>query len=69
MIPLSEPEQTFAAITHQGKAVKVGDQVVVHHAGTRITVTVDSIIKRDNHFWVGYDNNQHFCPWPMVSVI
>jgi hypothetical protein len=66
MIPLSAPEQTLTDVTHQGKTIRVGDKVIVHHSGDRRTVTVDSIVKRDNHYWVGYNNGQHFCPWPLV---
>jgi hypothetical protein len=29
---------------------------------------VSSLIKRDNHYWVGYAENQHMCPWPLVQI-
>ena len=69
MIPLEAPEQFFETATHQNKTIMVGDQVIVHHNGDRRTVTVSSILKRKNHFWVGYDKNQHYCPWPLVQII
>lgn len=67
MLPLSEPDQSFTELHHQGKRIKVGDTVVVHHAGERKTVTVTSLIKRNNHFWVGYADDRHLCPWPLVQ--
>ena len=68
MIPLPQPDQPFTEVTHQGKQIKIGDEVIVHNAGERHTVTVSSITKRSNHYWVGYANNQHFCPWPLVQI-
>lgn len=67
-LPLSEAEQSLSEATHQGKTIKVGDTVVVHHAGERQVVTVSGILKKSNHFWVGYHDNQHFCPWPLVNL-
>ncbi len=68
MLPLTEPEQTFTELHLQGKHLKIGDAVVVHHAGERKTVTVSSLIKRNNHYWVGYADDRHMCPWPLVQV-
>lgn len=68
MIPLEAPELTFETATHQNKTITVGDQVTVHHSGDRRIVMVSSIVKRENHFWVGYDKNRHYCPWTLVQT-
>jgi hypothetical protein len=67
-LPLSEPEAFFPEVSHQGKTIKVGDTVLVHHAGQRQTVIVSGILKKQNHYWVAYNENKHFCPWPLVSL-
>jgi hypothetical protein len=69
VIPLGATEQFFETATHQNKTITVGDKVTVHHSGERRTVTVSSIVKRDNHFWVGFDRDRYYCPWPLVQMI
>ena len=69
MIPLGAQEQSFETVTYQNKTITVGDRVTVHHSGDRRTVAVTGIVKRENHLWVGYDNNRHFCPWPLVQTL
>ena len=67
-LPLAQLEQYFSEVSHQGKTIKVGDTVVVHHAGQRQPVTVSGILLKSNHYWIGYHNNQFFCPWPLVNL-
>ncbi len=66
--PSTEPEQ-FDQVNHQGKTIQVGDRVLISRAGQQQEVTVSSIIKKQGHFWVGYDADTHFCPWPIVQMI
>lgn len=66
-IPLVN-EQFFDEISYQGKTIKVGDRVIVQQAGQSIKVEVCSIIKKHNHYWVGYDDNKYKCPWPLVGL-
>ena len=67
-LPVIEPEESFAEITHQGKTLKVGDSVFVPQAGTKKEVEISSILKRSGHYWVGYENNKQYCPWPLVQL-
>jgi hypothetical protein len=67
LLPLSE-DGFFDEVTHQGKTIKVGDEVVVNHAGRQQVVTVSSISRKQDHYWVGYLDDQHFCPWPLVQL-
>ena len=67
-LPIIEPEESFAKVTHQGKTLNVGDTVFVQHSGTKKEVQISSILKRSGHYWVGYENNQHYCPWPLVQL-
>ncbi|MCL4299452.1 MAG: hypothetical protein KJ077_27195 [Anaerolineae bacterium] len=67
LLPLSQ-EEYFDKVSHQGKTIKVGDKVVVREAGEEKTVEVTSIIKKQGHFWVGYEANQHSYPWPLVRL-
>ena len=66
-IPLAN-EEFFDEVSYQGKTIKVGDSVMVQRAGQSLEVEVSSIKKMQNHFWVGYDTNKHFCPWPLVRL-
>ena len=59
----------FDEVSHQGKRIKVGDKVMVNHAGERRVVGVSTIFRKQGHYWVGYDNDQHRCPWPLVQLI
>ena len=67
-LPMADATEFFDQVTHQGKTVKVGDQVMVSQAGQSIEVEVSTISKKQNHYWVGYDENRQFCPWPLVRV-
>lgn len=67
-LPVIEPEESFAEVTHQGKTLKVGDLVFVQQTGAKIEVEISSILKRSGHYWVGYNNNQSYCPWPLVQL-
>ena len=64
--PLFEDE-FFDKVSRQGKTIAVGDKVVVNHAGQRREAVVTSISRKQGHYWVGYDENQHVCPWPLVQ--
>jgi hypothetical protein len=61
-------EEYFDKVTYQGKTIKVGDRVIVRQAGEEKVVEVTSIIKKQGHFWVGYEANQQFFPWPLVRL-
>ena len=67
-LPMADATEFFDQVTHQGKTVKVGDRVMVSQAGQSIEVEVSTISKKQNHYWVGYDDNRQFCPWPLVRV-
>jgi hypothetical protein len=60
-------EEHFDEVTHQGKTLKVGDKIIVREVGEERIVEVTSIVKKQGHFWVGYEANQHFYPWPLVQ--
>lgn len=68
LLPLAQ-EESFDEVTHQGKTIKVGDKVVVREAGAEKVVEVTSLIKKQGHYWVGYETNQHFYPWPLVRRV
>ena len=61
-------EEHFTDVEHQGKQIKVGDIVLVREAGTQKSVAVSSIVKKQDHYWVGYNDNARYCPWPLVQV-
>lgn len=65
-IPLNE-KAFFNEVSHQGKTIKVGDQVIVPQAGQSRVVEVRSISLTQGHYWIGYDANQ-VCPWPLVRL-
>ena len=65
-LPIIDDEQ-FDEVNHQGKRLKVGDTVMVPQAGQQLVVTISSLVKRQGHYWVGYQDNQHFCPWPLTQ--
>jgi len=67
-LPVIEPEESFAEVTYKGKTLKVGNPVFVQHSGTRKEVEISSILKRSGHYWVGYESNKHYCPWPLVQL-
>ena len=67
MLPMASDEEFFETVTHQGKTIKVGDQVVIQAAGDSRTVEVTSLVKRQGHYWVGYEGKQ-FYPWPLVRL-
>jgi len=67
-LPIIEPEESFTEVTHQGKTLNVGDTAFVQQAGTRKEVQISSILKRSGHYWVGYESNKHYCPWPLVQL-
>lgn len=64
-LPLFNDEH-FDEVTHQGKQLKVGQPVLVPQAGQTQRVIVTSLVKRQGHYWVGYHDNQKFCPWPLA---
>ena len=66
-LPMADQEN-FDEVNHQGKHIKVGDKVVVQQAGEETVVEVSSISKKQGHYWVGYDDDNHFCPWPLVRL-
>jgi hypothetical protein len=66
-LPLAQ-EEFFDQVTYQGKTIKVGDKVIVRQAGEEKTVEVTSLVKKQGHYWVGYEANQHFYPWPLVRL-
>ena len=66
-LPMAE-EEYFDEVEHQGKVIKKGDTVMVSQAGKDIAVKVSSIIRKQGHYWVGYNNNAHYCPWPLVRL-
>ncbi|MDX1524099.1 MAG: hypothetical protein R3264_20890 [Anaerolineae bacterium] len=61
-------DESFDEVNYQGKAIQVGQAVVIQEAGRQKTVTVTSLVKRQGHYWVGYDQDQRFCPWPLVRL-
>ncbi len=67
-LPMAQKEY-FEEVTHQGKTIKVGDKVLVNHAGQKQMVEVSSIFKKQQHYWVAYNHNQHVCPWPLAQVV
>jgi hypothetical protein len=67
MLPMASDEEFFEEVTHQGKTIKVGDQVIIQAAGESHTVEVTRLVKRQGHYWVGYDSDQ-FYPWPLVKL-
>lgn len=67
--PISlEGREFFDDVTHQGKRIKVGDEVLVPQAGQTRRVTVSGISKSQGHYWVGYEENRKFCPWPLARL-
>lgn len=67
-LPMADDVEYFETVTHQGKTIKVGETVFVSKAGRQVQVEVSSIVKKQNHYWVGYDENSGLCPWPLVKV-
>lgn len=67
LLPLSQ-EEFFDQVTHQGKTIKIGDKVIVRKAGEEKIVEVTSLVKKQGHYWVGYEANQQFYPWPLVRM-
>ena len=67
-LPVINPEESFSEVTHQSKTLKVGDTVLVQQAGVNQQVIISGILKRSGHYWVGYENNKHYCPWPLVQL-
>ena len=61
-------EEYFDEVSHQGKTIKVGDKVIVWQAGEEKIVEVTSIVKKQGHYWVGYEANQQFYPWPLIRL-
>lgn len=66
-LPLAN-EEYFDEVSYQGKTIKIGDKVIVIQAGQQREVEVSSILKKQNHYWVGYEDNSQFCPWPLVKL-
>ncbi len=66
-LPMAE-EEYFDKVEHQGKVIKTGDTVIVSQAGKEKAVEVSSIIRKQGHYWVGYNNNAPYCPWPLVRL-
>ena len=66
LLPMAE-EASFNEISHQGKTIRVGDEIIIREAGETRTATVSSIVQRQGHYWVGYDDNAKFYPWPLVQ--
>jgi len=66
-LPMADQEN-FDEVSHQGKRLKVGDRVIVPQAGEERVVEVSSLSKKQGHYWVGYDDDTHFCPWPLVRL-
>ncbi|MFQ5614253.1 MAG: hypothetical protein ACE5H9_19190 [Anaerolineae bacterium] len=71
---MSEPlplagEEYLEQVEYQGKTIRVGDAVIVPEAGQQRRVEVSSILKKQGHYWVGYDDNRRFCPWPLVRQL
>lgn len=66
-LPLAQ-EEYFDEVTHQGKTIKVGDKVIVREAGEEKTMEVTSIVRKQGHYWVGYEVNRQFYPWPLVRL-
>ena len=63
----TDPEH-FEEVNHQGKTLKVGDEVIVNQAGQVRTVVVSSISRKQGHYWVAYDNDARLCPWSLVRL-
>ena len=61
-------EEQFDEVTHQSKTIKVGDRVIVREAGEEKVVEVTSLVKKQGHYWVGYEANRQFYPWPLVRL-
>jgi len=64
----SDGPEYFKEVNHQGKTLRVGDEVIVNQAGQVRTVVVSSITRKQGHFWVGYDEDARVCPWPLVRL-
>jgi hypothetical protein len=67
-LPITKSEEALDEVSYQGKTIKVGDTVLVHHAGQQQEVEVSSILKKNGHYWVGYQADSRFCPWPLVQL-
>ena len=67
--PLPMADENFEEVEHQGKHIKVGDQVIIQQAGQERVVEVSAITLRQGHYWVGYEANSKFCPWPLVRQL
>ena len=67
-MPNGSGEEFFETVTYQGKTISVGNRVVVRQAGQKKVVEVSGIRKNRGHYWVGYNDNKDFCPWPLVSL-
>ncbi len=67
-LPMAE-EEYFDEVEYQSQTIKVGDTVIVHHTGEEKMVEVTSLSKKQGHYWVGFDHNNHVCPWPLVRPI
>jgi len=65
-LPMAKEEEMFEQVDHQGKTIKIGDSVLVLQAGQQQEVVVSSLVKKQNHYWVGYNNDKQYCPWPLV---
>ena len=61
--------QQFEEVSHQGKTIRLGDTVLVNHKGQSKEVVVSSLTERQGHYWVGYDEDTHSCPWPLARPI
>ena len=66
-LPLVE-DGHFDKVEYQGKIINVGDSVIIQQAGQEKVVVVSGIKRQQGHYWVGYDENNHFCPWPLVRL-
>ncbi len=64
----NDPEY-FDEVNHQNKTIKVGDEIIVNQAGQNKTVTVSCLFRKQGHYWVGYENDAHVCPWPLMRTI
>ncbi|MEM7348126.1 MAG: hypothetical protein AAF485_28170 [Chloroflexota bacterium] len=67
MLPVLN-EEYFETVTYGGKTISVGDEVIVPHLGKMQLVEVTSLVKKQDHYWVGYDANQKLVPWPLVKL-
>jgi hypothetical protein len=61
-------EDSFDDVTEQGKPIKAGDKIIIREAGQEKIVEVTGLIKKQGHYWVGYEANQHFYPWPLARL-